>query len=273
MATYVIGDVQGCYAELRALLDAFDFNPRRDHLRFAGDLVNRGPNSLEVLRFVVDLGERAKVVLGNHELHLIARAYDLRRRYRGETIDDILDAPDCESLIRWLREQPLIISEPEYDALVVHAGIAPVWSIDQALVQAERWSRIFRSEDFLPLIDDAHGDLGDRWDDGSDRIERLRFISNACTRMRYCHPDGRLDFSCAGPLGGQMEGLVPWFSLRDAMRDRMRIVFGHWASLRATPLPRDLHVRCIDTGCAWGGSLTALRLEDDREFSVSQTAH
>ncbi|WP_025769353.1 symmetrical bis(5'-nucleosyl)-tetraphosphatase [Thioalkalivibrio sp. HK1] len=273
MATYVIGDVQGCYAELRSLLDTIDFDPKRDRLRFAGDLVNRGPNSLEVLRFVIDLGERAKVVLGNHELHLIARAFDLRCRYRGETIDDILEAPDRESLIRWLREQPLILCEPEYDLLMVHAGIAPAWSVDQALTEAERWSQIFRSDDFLSLIDDAHDGSGDRWDEGLDGIERLRFTSNACTRMRYCYPDGRLDFSFAGPPGGQAKGLVPWFSLRDAKRDGMRIVFGHWASLRATPLSRNLHVRCVDTGCAWGGSLTALRLDDDREFSVPMSAH
>ncbi|MBF2761577.1 MAG: symmetrical bis(5'-nucleosyl)-tetraphosphatase [Ectothiorhodospiraceae bacterium AqS1] len=272
MATYVIGDVQGCYAELRALLDAIDFDPRHDHLRFAGDLVNRGPSSLKTLRFVIDLGERAKVVLGNHELHLIARAYGLRPKFRGETIDDILEAADRKSLIRWLREQPLILCEPEHNLLMVHAGIAPAWSVDQALTEAERWSKAFRSDDFLPLLDDSHGGPGDRWDEGLDRIESLRFISNACTRMRYCHADGRLDFSCSGPLGRQAEDLVPWFSLRDAKRDRMRIVFGHWASLRATPLPRDLHVRCIDTGCAWGGSLTALRLEDDREFSIPMIA-
>ncbi len=262
MSTYVIGDVQGCYAELRSLLKEIAFDPRRDHLRFAGDLVNRGSNSLEVLRFVVDLGERAQIVLGNHELHLIARAHDLRKKYRGDTLDDILEAADCDALIRWLRQQPLIRPEPEYDFVMVHAGIAPVWSIDQALVEADRWSRIFRSDDFSSLIDDAHARPGERPDEG------LRFTSNACTRMRYCHLDGRLDFSCTGPPGEQDAGLLPWFSLRDAKRDGLRIVFGHWASLRAKPLSRDLHVRCVDTGCAWGGSLTALRLEDDREFSV-----
>ena len=269
MPTYAIGDVQGCYRELRSLLRECSFDARRDRLWFVGDLVNRGPASLEVLRFVADLGDRAQTVLGNHDLHLVARARGIRPLRARDTFQDVLDAADGEALVDWLRELPVIHRDPDRGFVMVHAGIAPAWSVGDALVHGEELSRALRAPDHARLLSGMYGNQPDAWQETLTGLDRLRFITNAFTRMRYCRHDGRLDFSETGPLGTQNPSLVPWFELRDADADGSRIVFGHWATLQAeAALPRDLHVRHVDTGCVWGGSLTALRLEDDREFSV-----
>ena len=269
MATYVIGDVQGCYSELRSLLRECGFDARRDTLWFAGDLVNRGPRSLDVLRFVADLGDRARTVLGNHELHLVASARGIRPQRAKDTFQDVLDAPDGEALVDWLREWPMIHRDPERGFVMVHAGIAPAWTIDDALVHGAELSRALRAPDHARLLEGMYGNEPAAWRESLAGLDRLRFITNAFTRMRYCRRDGRLDFSETDPPGMQDPSLVPWFELRDARADGTRIVFGHWATLQIdAALSRDLHVRHVDTGCVWGGSLTALRLEDDREFSV-----
>ncbi|MDE0456306.1 MAG: symmetrical bis(5'-nucleosyl)-tetraphosphatase [Chromatiales bacterium] len=269
MPTYAIGDVQGCYRELRSLLRECGFDARRDRLWFVGDLVNRGPASLEVLRFVADLGDRAQTVLGNHDLHLVASARGIRPLRARDTFRDVLDAADGEALVDWLREQPVIHRDPERGFVMVHAGIAPAWTIDDALVHGAELSRALRAPDHPRLLAGMYGNEPHKWRKSLSGIDRLRFITNAFTRMRYCHGDGRLDFSDTDPPGTQDSSLTPWFELRDAHVDGIRIVFGHWATLQVeTALPRGLHVRHVDTGCVWGGSLTALRLEDDREFSV-----
>lgn len=269
MATYAIGDVQGCYRELRSLLRACGFDARRDTLWFVGDLVNRGPSSLDVLRFVTDLGDRAQTVLGNHDLHLVASARGIRPLRAKDTFQDVLDAPDGEELVDWLRERPVIHRDADRGFVMVHAGIAPAWTIDDALVHGAELSQALRAPDHARLLSGMYGNEPDRWRKSLSGIDRLRFTTNACTRMRYCRRDGRLDFSDTGPPGTQSPSLVPWFTLRDAHADGTRIVFGHWATLQVeAALSRELHVRHVDTGCVWGGSLTALRLEDDREFSV-----
>ena len=269
MSTYVIGDVQGCYAELRSLLRACGFDARRDALWFAGDLVNRGPDSLGVLRFVADLGDRAYTVLGNHDLHLAASAAGVRRLRTRDTFHDVLDAADGEALIGWLRRRPLAHSDPERGFVMVHAGIPPAWTIEEALGRAAELSRTLRAPDHPRLLERVYGNAPAKWRDSLTGFERLRFIANAFTRMRYCRADGTLDFSETRPPGDQDPSLTPWFTLRDAGADRTRIVFGHWATLQLRDaLPRSLHVRHVDTACVWGGSLTALRLEDDREFSI-----
>ncbi|MCY4221595.1 MAG: symmetrical bis(5'-nucleosyl)-tetraphosphatase [Thiotrichales bacterium] len=269
MATYAIGDVQGCYRALRSLLRECGYDPCRDTLWFAGDLVNRGPASLDVLRFVADLGDRAHTVLGNHDLHLIASARGIRRIRARDTFRDVLDASDGERLVDWLRHRPMIHRDPERRCIMVHAGIVPAWTIDDALVHGTELSRALRAPDHARLLSGMYGNEPDAWHDSLAGLDRLRFITNAFTRMRYCHRNGRLDFSETGPPGPQDSSLAPWFTLRDAAADGVRIVFGHWATLQVEgPLSRDLHVRHVDTGCVWGGSLTALRLEDDREFSV-----
>ena len=271
MSTYAIGDIQGCYSELRSLLRECDFDPRHDRLWLVGDLVNRGPRSLDVLRFVADLGDRAHTVLGNHDLHLVATARGARRLRSKDTFQDVLDASDGEVLIDWLRDRPMAYHDPESGFVMVHAGIAPAWTLDDALDRAAELSRALAAPDHPRLLSNMYGNEPDRWRESLTGIDRLRFITNAFTRMRYCHVDGRLDFSEAGPPGIQENpSLVPWFALRDAGVDRARIVFGHWATLQLrSPLSRALHVRHVDTGCVWGGSLTALRLEDDRGFGVS----
>ena len=269
MATYAIGDVQGCYRELRSLLRECGFDARRDTLWFVGDLVNRGPSSLDVLRFVADLGDRAQTVLGNHDLHLVASARGIRPLRAKDTFQDVLDAADGEAFVNWLRERPVIHHDPERGFVMVHAGIAPAWTIDDALVHGAELSRALRAPDHARLLSGMYGNEPDAWRESLAGLDRLRFITNAFTRMRYCRRNGRLDFSETGPPGAQDPSLVPWFTLRDARADGTRIVFGHWATLQVeATLSRDLHVRHVDTGCVWGGSLTALRLEDDREFGV-----
>ena len=269
MPTYAIGDVQGCYRELRLLLRECGFDARRDRLWFVGDLVNRGPASLEVLRFVADLGDRAQTVLGNHDLHLVASARGIRPLRAKDTFWDVLDAADGEALVDWLRERPVIHRDPERGYVMIHAGIAPAWTIDDALVHGAELSRALRAPDHARLLSGMYGNEPDAWRESLAGLDRLRFITNTFTRMRYCRRDGRLDFSETGPPGTQDPSLAPWFELRDAGADGVRIVFGHWATLQVeAALSRDLHVRHVDTGCVWGGSLTALRLEDDREFSV-----
>ena len=272
MPTYAIGDIQGCYRELRSLLRECGFDARRDCLWFVGDLVNRGPASLDVLRFVADLGDRARTVLGNHDLHLVASARGIRPLRARDTFQDVLDAADADALVDWLRDWPMAHHDPELGFVMVHAGIAPAWTIDDALALGAELSRALRAPDHPRLLSGMYGNEPDQWRDSLTGLDRLRFITNAFTRMRYCHRDGRLDFSETRPPGAQDPSLTPWFTLRNANEDGTRIVFGHWATLQVdAPLPRDLHVRHVDTGCVWGGSLTALRLEDDREFGVSCT--
>lgn len=269
MSTYAIGDVQGCYPELRALLRECGFDARRDRLWFAGDLVNRGPRSLEVLRFVSDLGDRAHVVLGNHDLHLVASHHGIRRPRARDTFHDVLDAADGEALVDWLRGRPMVHHDPELGFVMVHAGIPSAWTVDGALRLGSELSEALRGPDHLWLLSGMYGNKPDRWRDSLAGLDRLRFVTNAFTRMRYCHADGRLDFAETRPPGAQDPSLAPWYTLRDAGADGARIVFGHWATLQLlAPLSRDLHVRHVDTGCVWRGSLTALRLDDDREFSV-----
>ena len=269
MSTYAIGDVQGCYSELRSLLHECGFDSRRDRLWFTGDLVNRGPCSLDVLRFVADLGDRAHTVLGNHDLHLLASARGARRLRAKDTFHDVLEAADGEALFDWLRGRPIIHLDPEQQFVMVHAGIAPAWTIDDALGYGVELSRVLRAPDHPRLLAHMYGNEPDEWRDSLTGLDRLRFVTNAFTRMRYCHANGRLDFSETRPPGVQDPSLTPWFMLRDGGADRVRIVFGHWATLQLhDALPRGLHVRHVDTGCVWGGSLTALRLEDDREFRV-----
>ena len=270
MSTYAIGDVQGCYPELRSLLRECGFDARHDRLWFAGDLVNRGPCSLEVLRFVADLGDRSHVVLGNHDLHLVANAHGVRRLRDKDTFQDVLDAADGEALVDWLCGRPIVHHDPELAFVMAHAGIAPAWTIDDAMRLGREFSEALGGADRSRFLSGMYGNKPDRWQDSLAGLDRLRFVTNAFTRMRYCHADGRLDFSETRPPGAQDPSLAPWYTLRDAGADGARIVFGHWATLQIlTALPRTLHVRHVDTGCVWGGSLTALRLEDDREFSVS----
>ncbi len=264
MATYVIGDLQGCLADLHRLLDHVGYADGRDQLWFTGDLVNRGPESLATLRFVRQLTDPV-VVLGNHDLHLLGVACGHRRIAPDDTIEAILQAEDREELLDWLTEQPLLYYDEVRQTALVHAGIPAPWDIRQALAHAGELQAALRTPDPCRTLAGLYGPKPDVWDDGLEGIERLRFIANGLTRMRYCHPDGQLDMRDKGPLGSQASGLVPWFAVPGRRTNDIRVVFGHWSSLGAHVFGRAI---CLDSGCLWGGSLSALRLEDDRILSV-----
>ena len=249
MATYAIGDVQGCFDELQALLRKVEFS-NTDRLWFVGDLVNRGPKSLEVLRFVRDLGKRAVTVLGNHDLHLVAQYEGVEKLKAKDTFQDVLAAADAGELVAWLRRQPLIHAEGGY--ALVHAGLLPQWSIAKAQRLGAEVSAALQAPEFLAHM---YGDKPDRWDDALTGWDRLRVIVNAMTRMRYCDRTGRMDLSRAGTEPAK--GYLRWFEARAP--ERTTVLFGHWSQLGLVVRPGFIG---LDSGCIWGGRLSALRLED-----------
>jgi bis(5'-nucleosyl)-tetraphosphatase (symmetrical) len=256
MATWVIGDVQGCYDELRTLLDRIHFDPDRDRLWFAGDLVNRGPRSLETLRFIRGLD--AICVLGNHDLHLLAGAASSRHRRRKDSLDAVYAAPDRDELIHWLRHRPLLHHDQDNGYTLIHAGLPPQWDLKLASDCAREMETFLRSDDYAEFFDHMYGDEPLVWRETLQGWDRLRFIANCFTRMRYCSEDGHLDFDEKGSPGTQGAGLVPWFACSQRKSRDMRILFGHWSTLGAY----DGHnVHALDTGCLWGGTLTAMKLD------------
>ena len=261
MSTYAIGDVQGCYEPLCRLLERIAFDPARDRLWFVGDLVNRGPESWHALRFIRGLGEKAVVVLGNHDLHLLAVAQGVRKPHRSDTLDGILNAPDRDELLDWLRHRKLMHAERGY--AMVHAGLLPQWDIPKALSLAAEVEGALRSEAHHDLFAHMYGNSPDRWSDDLHGHARLRVIINAMTRLRLCTADGEKEFSHkTGPEGGP-EGYVPWYDVPGRASPATTVIFGHWAALG---LMVRSDVAAIDTGCVWGRELTALRLEDRQLF-------
>jgi len=257
VATYAVGDVQGCYDPLRRLLESIRFDPADDRLWFVGDLVNRGPDSLAVLRFVKSLGDRAVVVLGNHDLHLLARAEGHTRHAKKDNLDDVLSASDRNDLLDWLRHRPLVHHDPDRRFTMVHAGFPPQWDLALALDCARELESVLRGPDYRGFLDAMYGDEPAVWSPDLSGMERLRFITNCLTRMRFCDPLGRLDLSSKGHPGTQPEGTMPWFRVPWRATRGERIVFGHWSTLKW--LAED-NVWSLDTGCLWGGQLTAVRL-------------
>jgi bis(5'-nucleosyl)-tetraphosphatase (symmetrical) len=263
LATYTIGDVQGCLARLEALLEQLGFDPACDRLRFAGDLVNRGPQSLEVLRFVRGLGDAAEAVLGNHDLHLLAAVHGARRPSRGDTLQSILGAPDRDALIDWLRHRPLLHESAGRGLVLVHAGLPPAWDLEAARGCARELEAVLASDRLPEFLSHMYGNEPRCWSDDLDGWERLRFITNAFTRLRYCDARGCLDFREKNPPGRQAAGLVPWFAVPERRSRGTPVVFGHWATLQLeVPLDPAHGVWHVDTGCVWGGALTALCEED-----------
>jgi bis(5'-nucleosyl)-tetraphosphatase (symmetrical) len=255
---YAIGDLQGCKQELRALLARLRFSADRDKLWFVGDLVNRGPDSLGALRTVRALGDNAVAVLGNHDLHLLAVAYGAQRRRRSDTLDAVLAAPDREALLEWLMLQPL--AHLEGNDLMVHAGVVPQWSAAETLALAAEVGRALR-RDPRRLFEHMYGDEPDRWDERLTGGERLRFIINVLTRLRLCTADGRVDTSVKGPPPPPPSPLRPWFEHPHRATRDVRVIFGHWSALGLVERPGVLG---LDSGCVWGGSLTAADLDSDR---------
>jgi len=267
MSTYAIGDLQGCYDELRSLLRKLKFDPARDQLWLTGDLVNRGPKSLDCLRFVKDLGDRAITVLGNHDLHLLAVAMSGDQRKKRDTLDDVLNAPDREALLRWLRRQRLAHFDARF-GLLVHAGVLPEWDVDQVLALAREGEALLRSAKADAFLrEKMYGDEPSRWSAKLKGWDRLRLIINAFTRLRYCSEDGAISMEFKGRPGDQPRGLHPWFDVRDRKTRDTEIYFGHWSMLGKVRW-RSERVYGLDTGAVWGGKLTALRLDDGRMFSV-----
>jgi bis(5'-nucleosyl)-tetraphosphatase (symmetrical) len=268
MALYAIGDVQGCDEELGGLLDTLRFSPDRDRLWFVGDLVNRGPDSLGVLRRIRALGDAATVTLGNHDLHLLAVAFGSAPIRSGDTLGETLTAPDRAALLEWLAARPLLHEDRTLNACLLHAGLAPQWDWPLARQCAREFESALRS-DPERLLQRLYGDEPDRWDDALEGAERLRFIVNCFTRVRYLDREGRLMLRAKGsPKKTQTEGLIPWFEAPEARWRGPRIVFGHWSTLGFFD---NADVTALDTGCVWGGTLTALRLDvpDARPVQVA----
>lgn len=266
MAVYAIGDVQGRLDALQTLLRKLSFDGAHDTLWFTGDLVNRGPQSAEVLRFVADLGEHAVSVLGNHDLHLLAVAYGTARRRRRDSFADVLTAPDREQLLAWLRRRPLLQHNAELGYTLVHAGLLPQWDLAQAQALAREVERALRGPTCVELLEHMYGDQPDQWDDTLSGWERLRVVVNAFTRLRYCTVDGRMDLGPVGAPGSQPVHLVPWFQAPRRRTQDLNIVFGHWSTLGAW---YGDGVIALDSGCVWGRSLTAVRLDQPGQQFVS----
>ncbi|MCU0926722.1 MAG: symmetrical bis(5'-nucleosyl)-tetraphosphatase [Hydrogenophaga sp.] len=257
MATYLIGDVQGCDAPLGHLLDHIGFSPSRDSLFLLGDLVNRGPASLAVLRRLMALEGSAHCLLGNHDLHLIALAHGVRKPHRSDTVQDILDAPDREALLHWLRHRPLAMQTQGW--LLVHAGVLPPWDAAQTLALAHEVERELRGADWGVLMHNMYGNHPDQWHDDLRGYERLRVVVNALTRLRFCTADGVMEFATKDSADAAPDGFMPWFEVPGRRTEGSFVAFGHWSTLGAVLHPGVLP---LDTGCVWGGCLTAARLGD-----------
>ncbi|QDX81828.1 bis(5'-nucleosyl)-tetraphosphatase (symmetrical) [Denitratisoma sp. DHT3] len=268
MATYAIGDIQGCFDALTQLLDELNFDARNDRLWFVGDLVNRGTQSLETLRFVHSLGERAVVVLGNHDLHLIMQAEGHGRTNSDDTLQAVLAAPDRDELLDWLRGCPLFHVEGDY--AMVHAGLLPQWSVAQAAELSAEVSRALRAPDYRQFLARMWGSEPAAWRDDLAGWERLRVVVNAMTRMRFCSAEGVMDFRSKGALDSAPPGQMPWFAVPGRASADHTLICGHWSALGLRVEPRLL---ALDTGCLWGGSLTAVRLEDRRVFQLPCRVH
>lgn len=263
MATYAIGDLQGCYEEFQQLVELISFNAKRDKLWLVGDIVNRGPESLALLRNLMNLGDAVIPVLGNHDLHLLLVAEGIVRQRSGDTLQAILDAPDRHDLLSWLRHQKLLHVEDDY--VLVHAGLLPSWDIPQAVALAQEVEATLCGENFHEFYLQMYGSEPSYWYEGLAGYDRLRVIINAMTRLRICTPEGRMDFSFKGQLQAIPQGYLPWFEVPQRVSRTHTIVFGHWSALG---LQIKDNVIALDTGCLWGGRLTAIRLEDRRVFQV-----
>jgi len=271
VSTFVVGDIQGCDRELQTLLEKTGFDPARDRLWLTGDLVNRGPQSLAVLRRVKALGDAATVVLGNHDLHLLAcwMVKTVKPRKR-DTLSDVLAAPDCDELLHWLRQQPLLHHDPALALTMVHAGLAPQWTLDDALAYAAEIHVLLRGDTCKEFLAAMYGDQPARWRNSLTGLERARLITNYLTRMRFLSPDGELNLRAKGAPSAEARELVPWFAVPGRKTAAQRIVFGHWSTLRLSAEEEQRHgVVPLDTGAVWGGELTAWCVENGRRFQVT----
>lgn len=264
MAVYCIGDIQGCNDELQALLRRVSFDPEQDRLWLTGDLVNRGPQSLEVLRYAKSLGDRAVVVLGNHDIHLLAAWTGASALKKKDTLEQILAAPDADALLHWLRSRPLMHEDAELGYVMMHAGLHPHWTLDEGRYRAREVEAALSGDEYGQLLTYLYGNKPDQWSPELQGWDRLRFIINAFTRMRYCDSDGRLLLDYSGDPDSRPPGYLPWFQLpaRKPIPKGTTLITGHWSTLG---YHEQADLMSIDTGCLWGGELTAIRLDGPRQ--------
>ena len=275
MTIYAIGDIQGCYKDLTNLLEKVNFNTLTDKLWFVGDLVNRGPDSLNTLRFIKGLGDSAQVVLGNHDLHLLAIYHGIKKN-KDTSIQEILDASDCDELLNWLRTQSLLFHDTQTNFVMVHAGVYPHWTLEQAKLYANELESVLSSDNYLDFLNHMYGNKPDVWSEELSDWDRLRFICNSFTRMRYCHTNGQLDFDSndAPDAGGfKNNDLIPWFDIPNRVCKNEKIIFGHWSTLGYFQKQNNLlipdNVFATDTGCVWGGTLSALKIEVENNSKIT----
>ncbi|MGY4533596.1 bis(5'-nucleosyl)-tetraphosphatase (symmetrical) [Pseudomonas sp. TE3786] len=260
MTVYAVGDLQGCLDPLKCLLERVAFDPERDRLWLVGDLVNRGPQSLETLRYLYAMRDALVCVLGNHDLHLLAAAHNIERLKKGDTLGEILDAPDRAELLDWLRQQKLLHYDVDRDIAMVHAGIPPQWSLKKALRCAAEVEEALRDDARLPLfLDGMYGNEPNRWDSDLKGVTRLRVITNYFTRMRFCKADGTLDLKTKEGMDSAPPGYAPWFSYKQRKTAGQKLIFGHWAALEGHC--DEPGVIALDTGCVWGGAMTLLNVD------------
>lgn len=260
MAIYAVGDVQGCFSELLELVENLEFSPQRDQLWFTGDLVNRGPQSLDVLRYVRTLGTSAKVVLGNHDLHLLALADGVCKEKPSDTLSAILSAPDSRILLDWLRHQPLMVNNSSLNLCMVHAGVYPWWNLQTAFERASEVEKVLQGKHHHNFLSVLYGNKPTRWEEHLGKWDRLRFITNSFTRMRYCDNRRNLLLKQKCAPGNQLPNTKPWFEFKSVKFNEplSTIVFGHWSTLG---LYHKDNVLGLDTGCVWGGALTAAQID------------
>jgi bis(5'-nucleosyl)-tetraphosphatase (symmetrical) len=261
---YAVGDLQGCHQSLLNLLERIDAATPDARLIFVGDLVNRGPQSLATLRLIRSLGDRAQALLGNHDLHLLAAAHGIRKLHKADTLQEILDAPDRDELLDWLRQRPLALQEQDH--LFLHAGVLTQWSAAKTVALAQEVEAVLRGPHWVGFLREMYGNQPLRWDDALQGNERLRCIVNALTRLRFCTEDGTMELAAKESTGISMPGYLPWFDVPQRQTQDVTVVYGHWSTLGLVLRPNLIG---LDTGCVWGGKLTAVRLADRQLFQVS----
>jgi bis(5'-nucleosyl)-tetraphosphatase (symmetrical) len=271
MATYAIGDIQGCYHAFMALLSRLQFDAKQDKLWLVGDIINRGSGSLEVLRWCYQNQDSLKIVLGNHDLHALAVVHNLKSAHKHDTLQASIHAPDSDALFKWLRHQPLMIVQnvDEHGYVMVHAGLFPQWTIEQAACLASEVECALQADDYHVFLTEMYGNLPNVWHDGLAGMDRLRAITNAMTRMRICSLEGEMEFEFKGELQDIPSGYTPWFDAPDRQSYDAKIICGHWSALG---LQQRENVFALDTGCLWGGQLTAMCLETQAITQVNHDA-
>jgi bis(5'-nucleosyl)-tetraphosphatase (symmetrical) len=260
MAVYAVGDLQGCLEPLQCLLEHVQFDPATDQLWLVGDLVNRGPQSLETLRFLHSIRDSVTCVLGNHDLHMLAASSNIERLKKGDTLRAILEAPDCDELLQWLRRQKLLHYDELRNVAMVHAGIPPQWTLKKALkCAAEVEAALVDDALYLPYLEGMYGNEPNKWDSELQGVPRLRIITNYFTRMRFCTSEGKLDLKGKEGIDTALPGYAPWFQHKDRKTRDVKIIFGHWAALEGRCDEPDVYA--LDTGCVWGSAMTMLNVD------------